>query len=411
MNDAASPASPIDGRYAWVRLGLSTLLGTVGSAGFWAVVVVLPAVQAEFATDRAGVTVSYTLTMAGFALGNVLLGRVVDRFGIVLPLIATSLALAIGFAGAAMATAFWQFALIQGVLIGIGSAGTFGPLLADVSHWFRRRRGIAVALTACGNYFGGALWPLVIRVFLDLDGWRASYLAIGAVCLLVMVPLSLCLRRRAPVAEAGGGAAADAAPLPIALSQRNLMILLAVAGIGCCVAMSMPQVHIVAYSTDLGYGVARGAEMLSLMLAGGAVSRIAFGFLADRMGGVRTLLCGSVMQCAALFFFLPFDGLLALYAVSLAFGLAQGGIVPCYAIIVREYMPWQVAGRRVGFLIMSTIIGMALGGWMSGRIFDLTGSYQAAVVNGIAWNLVNVGIMVLILMRTRGVRHVSPAAG
>ena len=164
--------------------------------------------------------------------------------------------------------------------------------------------------------------------------------------------------------------------------------------------MSMPQVHIVAYCLDLGYGVARGSEMLSLMLAGGIVSRLASGFLADRIGGVRTALLGSVLQALSLLFYIPFDGLASLYVVSLVFGLSQGGIVPCYAIIVREYMPAKEAGRRVGIVIMATIVGMALGGWMSGAIYDLTGSYAAAFLNGIGWNLLPIAVLGLLLWRT-----------
>jgi MFS family permease len=165
--------------------------------------------------------------------------------------------------------------------------------------------------------------------------------------------------------------------------------------------MSMPQVHIVSYCVDLGYGPAVGSKMLSLMLLGGVVSRLISGLMADRLGGVRTLLIGSALQCIALFLYLPSGGLTSLYVVSLVFGLAQGGIVPSYALIVREYMPSQEAGRRVGFVLMSTIAGMALGGWMSGWIYDLTGSYQMAFLNGIAWNALNIGIIALILMRTR----------
>jgi MFS family permease len=168
--------------------------------------------------------------------------------------------------------------------------------------------------------------------------------------------------------------------------------------------MSMPQVHIVAYCADLGYGVARGAEMLSLMLGAGIISRLASGFLADHIGGVRTLLLGSVLQGMALFFYLPFDGLMSLYIVSLIFGLSQGGIVPSYAIIVREYLPAREAGQRIGTVIMATVVGMAFGGWLSGWIYDVTGSYQAAFINGIAWNLMNIAVMTTLLLRTRGPR-------
>jgi len=164
----------------------------------------------------------------------------------------------------------------------------------------------------------------------------------------------------------------------------------------------MPQVHIVAYCGDLGYGAARGAEMLSLMLACGIVSRVVSGIICDRIGGLRTLLLGSVLQGTALLLFLPFDSLVSLYMVSALFGLFQGGIVPSYAIIVREHFPPAEAGARVGTVLMATLFGMALGGWMSGKVFDLTGSYQAAFLNGIGWNLVNLAIALTLLARIGG---------
>ncbi len=231
-------------------------------------------------------------------------------------------------------------------------------------------------------------------------------------CIAAMVPLAFLLRRRAPGqlrrpapgSDSAPGAAGAPQPLlrAIGLTPRALQIMLASAGVGCCVAMAMPQVHIVAYSVALGHGAARGAEMLSLMLVGGLVSRLASGFLSDYIGGVRTLLLGSVLQCVGLAFYLPFDGLTSLHVVSLAFGLSQGGMVESYVIILREYLPAHEAGRRVGLVIMATIVGMALGGWLSGWIYDLTGSYRAAFVNGIAWNVLNISIMAMVLWRTRG---------
>jgi MFS family permease len=164
--------------------------------------------------------------------------------------------------------------------------------------------------------------------------------------------------------------------------------------------MSMPQVHIVAYCGDLGYGAARGAEMLSLMLGLGIVSRIASGFIADRIGGVATLLVGSTLQGVALFLYLWFDGLASLYVISGIFGLFQGGIVPMYAIIVREYFPAHESGTRIGVILMATLLGMAFGGWISGLIFDLTGSYQAAFAHGLLWNLINVTIATWLLLRS-----------
>ena len=395
-----SSAGDIDGPYAWLRLAVSVLLATIGGAGMWAVVVVLPAVQAEFGVDRADASLPYTATMIGFAVGNVFIGRAIDRIGYWRPALLASIALGAGFLLASRTTSIVQFTAVQGVLIGAGSSAIFGPLIADISHWFVRRRGVAVSAAAAGNYLAGAFWPIVMPYVMQDHGWRFTYAAIGIVCLVVMVPLVFMLRRPAPVAGAAGPNGSRPVQ-PIAISPAMLQALLVVAGLGCCVAMSMPQVHIVAYCMDLGYGVARGSEMLSIMLAAGVISRLASGFLADRIGGIRTLLVGSVLQCLSLFFYIPFDGLASLYVVSLVFGLSQGGIVPCYAIIVREYMPAREAGQRVGIVIMATIVGMAIGGWMSGWIYDQTGSYAAAFLNGIAWNMLNIMVMALLLWKSR----------
>jgi MFS family permease len=370
----------------------------------WAVVVVLPAVQEEFGIDRSEASIPYTTTMIGFAVGNLIFGRLIDRFGIVLPMIAASIILGAGFALGALSTNIWTFALIQGVLIGIGSAITFGPLIADISHWFERNRGIAVAAAASGNYLAGTFWPLVLKDIIATDGWRDAYLLVALASIAVMLPMALLLRRRLPTHTVDLTSSEDAPAVTkrrADISPKMLQILLCIAGISCCVAMSMPQVHIVAYCADLGFGVSAGAEMLSIMLAGGIASRLLSGFLADHIGGVRTVLLGSFLQCLALFLYIPFNGLASLYIVSLIFGLSQGGIVPSYAIIVREYLPAKEAGERVGLVIMMTVVGMALGGWISGVIYDLTGSYQAAFVNGIAWNMLNMGIMALLLWRTR----------
>ncbi|KUM26186.1 MFS transporter [Mesorhizobium loti] len=382
-----------------MRLGISLLLATIGGAGMWAVVVVLPAVQAEFGVDRAAASMPYTATMVGFAAGNVLVGRAIDRMGYWIPALASAAALSAGFLLASFTTSILGFTLAQGLLIGVGTSAIFGPLIADISHWFNRRRGVAVTAAASGSYLAGAVWPIVIPYIMGGEGWRFAYAAIGVFCLVTMVPLVLMLRRGAPREAAGpsGGRPVQ----PISLSPSALQMLLVVAGFGCCMAMSMPQVHIVAYCMDLGYGVARGADMLSIMLAAGVVSRIGSGFLADRIGAVKTLLIGSALQCVSLLFYIPFDGLASLYVVSLIFGLSQGGIVPCYAIIVRDYMPAREAGQRVGIVLMATIFGMAVGGWMSGWIYDLTGSYAAAFLNGIAWNLVNLTAILLLMWKAR----------
>jgi MFS family permease len=399
----ASDRYALDGPYAWFRLAICILLSTLGGAGMWAVVVVLPAVQAEFGIDRADASIPYTMTMLGFAAGNVFIGRWVDRVGILWPVLGSAFALGAGFVLAGLSIDIWTFSLAQGFLVGIGTGATFGPLIADLSHWFDRRRGIAVASAACGNYIAGVLWPSFIKWSLAFTDWRVTYFMIGAIIVCAMIPLTFFLRRPPPESAHSSQAPASSrfGGISTGLSPAKLQGLLIIAGLGCCVAMSMPQVHIVAYCVDLGYGVARGADMLAIMVGAGIISRLVSGFLADAIGGVRTLLIGSVAQCVALFLYLPFDGLVSLYMVSLIFGLSQGGIVPSYAIIVREYLPAREAGQRVGLVIMATILGMALGGWLSGWIYDLTGSYEAAFLNGIAWNFLNIAVMLFILMRGR----------
>ena len=390
----------VESTYAWLRLIASVLLGTVGSVGIWSYVVALPLVQADFGITRANASLAYTLTMVGFGAGAAVIGSFADRFGIVAPLKGAVLTLCLGYVSSGLAPSIKQFALAN-LLIGFGSSGAFAPLIADISHWFTRRRGIAVAICSSGTYLGGAIWPPIVQHFIDRGGWRQSQILIGIACLVTMLPLLEVLQRRpGHGSECNVNAAATNTRADLGLNPYVLFGLLCIAGVACCVAMSMPQVHIVAYCADLGYGVTRGAEMLSLMLGLGIISRIGSGLVADRVGGLAVLLAGSVMQAAALFLYALFDGLTPLYVISGLFGLFQGGIVPMYALIVGDYFPLRQAGTLVGLLITATIVGMALGAWMSGVIFDLTGSYLQAFLNGFLWNLLNIAI-VLFLMRRR----------
>ena len=437
-----------DSRHAWFRLWVSLALATIGGCGMYIVVVVLPAVQAEFGTARGGASLPYMATLIGFGVGGILMGRLTDRFGVAVPVTIGAVSLALGCFGVAASQSLTTFALAHGLLIGmLGSSATFSPLVADISFWFVRRRGIAVAICASGNYLAGTVWPPIVEHFVGTVGWRQTYVGVGVFCLVTMLPLALLLRRRTPAAlrgaalptrraqacagppastvhatgstaaSASGAAAAVTGPqtstgpqTALGVSPAALQTLLCIAGVACCVAMSMPQVHIVAYCGDLGYGPARGAQMLSLMFGFGIVSRLVSGLICDRIGGLRTLLLGSVLQGVALLLFLPFDSLGSLYVISALFGLFQGGIVPSYAIIVREYFAPRDAAMRVGTVLTATLFGMALGGWLSGAIFDLTGSYDAAFVNGIAWNLLNVAIVLWLLARQRRSGALRPLA-
>jgi MFS family permease len=389
-----------DSRRAWVRLAVAVLIGSLGSVGMWSVVVALPVVQNEFAVTRGTASLAYTMVMLGFGSGGVLTGKITDRYGIVAAIGFGIGTLGLGYLGAGLSSSISQFILVS-FAIGLGASATFGPLMAEASHWFERYRGLAVAIAASGNYIGGAIWPPVINFAIQSADWRSAHIAIGIFTAVAMAAALVVLRMLMGTAERRSHANAPPPRVDLRLSTNMLTAILSLASIACCVAMSMPQVHIVAYCGDLGYGVARGAEMLSLMLGFGIISRIGSGFLADRIGGVRTLLVGSIAQATALLLYVFFDGLASLYVISALFGLFQGGIVPSYAIIVREAMPAAEAATRVGIVIFASVFGMSFGGWVSGVIFDATGSYTAAFINGLAWNVLNISIMVGLLLRAR----------
>ncbi|MBK7264505.1 MAG: MFS transporter [Rubrivivax sp.] len=390
------------------------LMMTIGSGAMYVIAVVLPAVQAEFGVARADASMPYTAMMIGFGAGGIWMGRLADRHGVMRPLLIGAAGLGSGFIAAGASGSIAAFSLWHGLLLGFfGSAATFAPLVADTSLWFVKRRGIAVAICASGNYLAGAIWPPIVQHFVQTSGWRATYTGLGLFCIVTLPLLALAMRARPPALQTVAtptlrGAVPSQRPFGLSLNQAQA--LLCVAGTACCVAMAMPQVHIVAYCGDLGYGAARGAEMLSLMLACGIVSRLVSGAICDRIGGLRTLLLGSLLQGLALLLFIPFNGLVSLYVISALFGLFQGGIVPSYAIIVREHFPPAEAGARVGTVLMFTLFGMALGGWMSGKVFDLSGSYQAAFVNGIVWNLINLSVTVFLLRRTLRPPALPPSA-
>jgi len=276
---AHAATNDIDSTYAWLRLGVALVLGTIGSVGMWSYVVALPPVQADFGILRNLASLPYTMGMIGFAFGGVAMGRLADRYGVVFPCILGTILLSAGYFAAGYAPNIWVLAAAY-ALTGVGTSGTFGPIVSDMSHWFKKRRGIAIGIASCGNYLSGAVWPPIIQYFIEQNGWRMTHIGVAGFCLVTMIPLALMMRRPSPVDHvdlSGAGTAHGT----LGLKPNTLQFLLAVAGVGCCVAMSMPQVHIVAYCADLGYGVARGAEMLSLMLGLGLIARVVSGSVAD----------------------------------------------------------------------------------------------------------------------------------
>ena len=389
--------------YPVVRLFASLALMAVAASAMYAAVLVLEPATAEFDTGRGAGSMPYTLFMLGFAVGGVMMGRISDRFGIVAPALLASLCLPAGLLFAARATELWHFSVSLGVLCGLfGMAATFAPVASDISHWFTARRGLAVGIVISGTYVAGAIWPPVLQHFIDTYGWRATFHGLGNLTLCTMLPLTALLYRPAVVDHDDDFAApGSGGRRSLGFSSRSLQGLLCLAGVGCCAAMAMPQVHIVPLVIDLGFDAWHGARMLALMLGFGVVSRLVSGWISDRIGGLKALLVGSALQGLVIFGFLFADGLTTLYVLAIAFGLSQGGIVPSYTIIVRTLFPAGEAGWRIGTTMMFTVGGMALGAWLAGALYDLTGNYTASILAAFGFNVLNLAIASLLIARDR----------
>ena len=393
--------------YPVVRLFASLLLMAVAGSAMYAAILVLAPAAAEFDTGRGAGSMPYTLFMLGFALGGVMMGRLADRFGIVVPALLASLCLPAGLLFAARAAELWHFSVSLGVLCGLfGMAATFAPVASDISHWFTARRGLAVGIVISGTYVAGVVWPPVLQHFIDTYGWRATFHGLGNLTLLTMLPLSLVLYRPATVDHEDGTASGPGARgRPLGIQSRSMQGLLCLAGVGCCAAMALPQVHIIPLVIDLGFEAVDGARMLAVMLGSGVVSRLVSGWISDRIGGLKALLVGSALQGLVIFGFLFAGGLTSLYVLAIAFGLSQGGIVPSYTIIIRYLFPAGEAGWRIGTTMVFTIGGMALGAWLAGALYDLTGNYTASILAAFGFNVLNLAIAVWLIVRDR----VSPA--
>jgi len=400
-----------DSKEAWLRLIIIFTMSVIGTAGMWSVVIIMPSIQNEFSLDRAASTYPYVATMFGYGIGNIIIGRLLDKIGIRKPIIFALTLLVASYLLSVLATNVFWLSIIQ-FFLGFSAAAFFGPMMADISKYFYTRKGLAVSLVASGQHLCGAIWPFLIKDYLVEGEWKNAHFFIAFVC-STCIPILVFFLSDKKVKSINIPKNFEKqdnvnTSVKLSISNKQIQILLMFAGVFCCVAMSVPQVHIVPLCIDFGYGLAVGTEILSFMLFAAVTSRILFGFLSDRIGPIQTLILGSSLQAISLSMFLPFNSQLSLYIIAVFFGLSQGGIVPIYAVIISKFLPANEVAERVGFLIFATIIGMSLGGWISGEIFDYTNSYKLAFLNGIFWNIINVSIMVylyLIYVKSRRVNN------
>jgi MFS family permease len=324
-----------------------------------------------------------------------------DKIGIKKPIIFALSLLVTSYVLSFFAKNVFWLSTIQ-FFLGFSAAAFFGPMMADISNYFYKRKGLAVSLVASGQHLCGAIWPFVIKDFIIEGDWRNAHLFIALVCSILIPILFYFLGNKVPKMNNEQKLTTQDedinSKVNLSISNRQIQILLMIAGVLCCVAMSMPQVHIVPLCIDNGYGLAVGTEILSFMLFAAVASRVIFGFLSDKIGPIQTLILGSSLQAISLTMFLPFNSQLSLYIIAICFGLSQGGIVPIYAVIISKFLPSNEVAERVGWLIFATIIGMSLGGWLSGEIYDFTNSYRLAFINGIFWNIMNLCIMIYLFI-------------
>ena len=405
MHGGGAPApTSVETPYGWTVVAASMALVAMAFGNNYLVVVALKPIAEEFGWPRSIPSLAYSLTLFGAGVGGIAMGWLVDRIGMFRPALLGAVMVALGALVAGQAQGVWTLLLAHGLFFGLlGNSTVLSPLLTNTMRWFDRRRGIAVSLVASGQSLAGFAWPPAFRWGIEHYGWRWTMFAYGVVALSVMLPVAFALRRPPPRPAAGRPhrGAMDAAGRVLGLPSEVVLALLFLAIIGCCVAMAMPMVHIVAYCTDLGFAAARGAEMLSLLLGSAVVSRLIFGGIADRIGALPTLLISSGLQALALVLYAWIDTLVGLYLLSAAFGFVFGGILPSYALAVRELFPESQAGWRVGVVYLGGTIGMAAGGWLGGFIFDLTGAYHAAFLTGFAFNLSNLVIVGALVWRRR----------
>ena len=368
--------------------------------------VALKPIAADLDTVRAVPSLAYSLLMIGTGIGGIAMGRWMDRHGVMQPVLFGSTMICLGALVASYAEGRWSLFIATGLLMGLlGKAAMIAPLVANVTRWFDRRRGFAVAIITSGQGLAGAIWPTVVQYFNDQVGWRGTFLYFSIFAAVTMIPAAFALRPRAPIGPSDpAGAIRPESRRVLDLPPHVAQGMLWIAVIGCCTAMSIPIVHLVSHVTDQGYTLDQGARVLSVLFLAAFVSRLGFGMLADRIGPVRTLLIGSASMAAMLLAFAFATSYAGLFTAALLFGLGFSGIMPCYPLLIRILFPVSEAGGRIAAQYMFAAGGMALGGWLGGVIFDLSGSYSPAFLAAFGFNALNfvmIGIVYTRQMRLR----------
>ena len=393
----------IETRDSWVVASVSLLLLGMSFGGPWITAVGLKEIAAESGGARSVPSLAVSLALFGGAVGGLLMGRIANSYGIRWTVILGSVMIAVGLIISA-GGAPWQLYLGHGVFMGlIGNSGLNAPLFVYVSRWFDRRRGSALALISSGGYLAGFVWPIIFERSIAYFGWRWTMVGFAIFQVSMIVPLTIIFLRPPPElpAETAVHSSGGAKRQVFGWNANAVFVMLTFASFLCCVTMSMPQQHLVAFCSDLGISATVGATMLSVLLGMGFFSRQGWGWISDRIGGLLTAIFSSVLQCVAMSGFLFIQDATGLFAVSTAFGLGFSALIPAYVLTIREYYPLSEAHWRVPSLLLLSGTGMAVGGWLAGYLYDIYGYYTPAFAVGVAFNIANVALLFMLVVRQR----------
>ena len=410
-------ASRLAANYRYIVLWASMLALLIGSGSIFVLVVVLKPIAAELDWPRSIPSIAYAVQFLCAGVGAIVMGLWFDRFGIGPLILLGAMMMGIGaFVVSGMSTQ-WEFLVAYGLLFGfLGQATLFSPLLANIVNLFERRRGFAAGVVASGQAFAGTFWPPIVRYFNDEVGWRETYFYFGVFTLCTMLPISLVFlwQKKFTGERLLKSTAANAPQVDDQMDDftRNggvaasiWMVTLSIGIVGCCVAMALPLAHIVSHMTDIGHPAARAAEVLALALLVAGVTRLTImGYVSDRLGSLPTLFLFSCFQTSMVGVFVIVDNLIGLYLIGIIFGIGYGGILPLYPVVIRDHLSSVGIGRRIAVVIFFGGMGMALGGWFGGFLFDLSGSYVLAFMLGAGANAINLMIVGMLLLRLRSVR-------
>ena len=409
MTVAATGAVSIETRTSWIVACVALAILSVSYGAPLIAVVALKPIAAELGTTRSAPTLAGSFAYLGSGLGGIAMGWLSERVGVRATVMFGACMIGLGLVVSTLGGLTWLY-LGHGLLIGlIGAAGIFAPLMAYVSRWFDRKRGTAIALISSGQYIAGTVWPALFQIGIGQIGWRRTMMAYAGLVVVVVLPLAIVFLRRPPEhAAIGSIAAGPVAGRPVLGMNPNLALaLLSTATFFCCVTMSMPLAHLVAFCSDLGFAPTHGPAMLSLLLACAFMSRQFWGWLADRIGGLRTVLATSICQVVAMSLFLSTQSEAGLFTVSAAFGFGFAGLIPAYVLTVRELFPAREASWRIPVVLFMALTGMATGGWLAELMYDYFGFYAPAFMAGIAANLVNLVLLGSLVWRARSTGYRS----